>query len=115
MGHISDDRLIAYTRMSDIEDSREFSFPDIRGWKVLNTTGHEVGKVEEVFVDPNTLEPGWVLLHYQKFLNFNTKSLLVPWSELRLGDRTVQTRPAEEPRASLQAVEEPDEEPAVAL
>jgi sporulation protein YlmC with PRC-barrel domain len=115
MGQIPENRLIAYTRMSDIEDWRDFSFPDIRGWKVLNTTGHEVGKVEEVFVDPNTLEPGWALLHYQKFLNFNTKSLLVPWSELRLGDRTVQTRPAEEPRPSIQAVEEPDEEPAVAL
>jgi hypothetical protein len=39
----------------------------------------------------------------------------VPWSELRLGDRTVQTRPAEVPRPSVQAVEAPDEEPAVAL
>jgi sporulation protein YlmC with PRC-barrel domain len=115
MGQMPENRLIAYTRMSDIEDSRDFSFPDIRGWKVLNTTGHEVGKVEEVFVDPNTLEPGWALLHYQKFLNFNTKSLLVPWSELRLGDHTVQTRPAEHAPVSHHEVEEPDEAPAVAL
>jgi hypothetical protein len=100
MGQMNEDRLIAFTRMGDLEDSREFSFPDIRGWKVLSPHGHEVGKVEEVFVDPNTLEPGWVLLHYQKFLNFNTKSLLVPWSELRLGDGTVQTRPSEESRAA---------------
>ena len=75
MGQMPDNRLIAFTRMSDLEDSREFSFPDIRRWKVLNTTGHPVGKVEEVFVDPNTLQPGWVLIHYQKFMNFNTKSL----------------------------------------
>src|SRR5436190_7378849 len=96
MGQITDNRLLAYIRMTDLEDSRDFAFPDIRGWKVLNTTGHEVGTVEEVFVDPNTLEPGWALLHYQKFLNFNTKKLLVAWSELRLGDHTVQTRPSEE-------------------
>jgi hypothetical protein len=48
MGQIPEGRLIAYTRMADIEESRDFSFPDIRGWKVLNTNGHEVGKVEEV-------------------------------------------------------------------
>ena len=101
--------------IKDLEDSREFSFPDIRGWKVLNTTGHPVGKVEEVFVDPNTLQPGWVLLHYQKFMNFNTKSLLVPWSEIRLGERTVQTRPTEEHSAAGEEADEITEAPAVAL
>jgi sporulation protein YlmC with PRC-barrel domain len=106
MGQIADDRLKAYTRMTDLEDSRDFAFPDIRGWKVLNTTGHPVGTVEEVFVDPNTLEPGWALLHYQKFLNFNTKKLLVAWSELRLGDKTVQTRPSEESLAEPFETEE---------
>lgn len=97
MGSIPASRLMAFTRMSDLDGKREFRFPDIRGWTILNTTGHEVGKVEEVFVDPNTLEPAMVLLHYQKFLNRNTKQLLVPWSEVRIvGDRQVQTRPAEE-------------------
>src|SRR5260370_21624510 len=115
MGQVSEHRLMAYTGMSDIEDSRDFSFPDIRRWKVLSPTGHEVGKVEEVFVDPNTLEPGWVLLHYHKFLNFNTKSLLVPWSELRLGDQFVRTRPAEEPPVDESEMEEASEAPAVAL
>jgi sporulation protein YlmC with PRC-barrel domain len=112
MGQMPDNRLIAFTRMGDLEASREFSFPDIRGWRVLNTTGHPVGKVEEVFVDPNTLQPGWVLLHYEKFMNFNTKSLLVPWSELRLGNGTVQTRPTEERSVTA---DEQDEAPAVAL
>ena len=115
MGQMADDRLKAYTRMTDLEDSRDFAFPDIRGWKVLNTTGHPVGTVEEVFVDPNTLEPGWALLHYQKFMNFNTKSLLVPWSEIRLGERTVQTRPTEEHSAAGEEADEITEAPAVAL
>ena len=83
---------------------------DPRGYAVLNTTGHPVGKVEEVFVDPNTLQPGWVLLHYQKFMNFNTKSLLVPWSELRVNDQTVQTRPSEQlPEEASEAEEMTDE------
>jgi hypothetical protein len=115
MGQMTDNRLIAYTRMSDLEQFREFSLPDIRGWKVLNTTGHEVGKVEEVFVDPNSLEPGWALLHYQKFLNPNTKSLLVPWSELRLGNKTVQTRPTEEGPPEPTMEEEMDDAPAAAM
>jgi ribosomal 30S subunit maturation factor RimM len=105
MGQMPEHRLTAFTPMSDLEDSREFHFTDIRGWKVLNTTGHPVGTVEEVFVDPNTLAPGWVLLDYQKFMNLNTKSLLVPWSELRVGDQTVQTRPSEQPPAQERASE----------
>jgi sporulation protein YlmC with PRC-barrel domain len=115
MGQMTEDRLLAFLPMSDLEDTREFTFTDIRGWKVLNTTGHEVGRVEEVFVDPNTLQPAWALLHYRKFLNFNTKSLLVAWSELRLGDQTVQTRPTEEPRATMESEEEELSAPAGAL
>ena len=115
MGQMPINRLIAFTRMSDLEESREFGFPDIRGWKVLNTTGHPVGKVEEIFVDPNTLQPGWVLLHYHKFMNFNTKSLLVPWSELRLGEKTVHTRPTEEQSMAADEADEVTEAPAVAL
>jgi sporulation protein YlmC with PRC-barrel domain len=97
MGEMPANRLMAFTRMTDLEGKRTFQFPDIRGWKVLNTTGHEVGKVEEVFVDPNSLEPAMALLHYQKFMNRNTKKLLVPWNEVQiLGEGKVRTRPAEE-------------------
>ena len=92
MGHWPVNRLSVLTRMEDLDGKRRFSFPDIRGWRVLNTTGHEVGKVGEVFVDPNTREPGMALLHYRKLMNRNTKSFLVPWHELRLGDHFVQTR-----------------------
>jgi hypothetical protein len=79
-------------RLDDLEGKRTFRFPDIRGWKVLNTTGHEVGTVEEVFVDPNTLEPGMALLHYRKLMNPNTKMLLAPWHELLIGADFVMTR-----------------------
>src|SRR5689334_6006817 len=96
MGQWPENRLEAYMPMGDLEDTREFEFDDIRGWQVLNTTGHKVGSVKDVFVDPNTLEPGFALLHYEKFMNWNTKSLLVPWSELRFGPDYVQTRPAED-------------------
>jgi len=97
MSEVTTRRLPAFTRMTDLDGKREFHFPDIRRWKVLNTTGHEVGTVEEVFVDPNTLEPAMALLHYQKFMNRNTKKLLVPWGEIQiLGQGQVRTRPTEE-------------------
>lgn len=94
MGQWPKDRLNAYMPMGDLEDKREFNFTDIRKFQILNTTGHKVGHVKDVFVDPNTLEPCFALLHYEKFMNRNTKSYLVPWSELTVGADYVQTRPA---------------------
>jgi hypothetical protein len=52
--------------------------------------------VKEVFVDPNTLQPAMALLQYKTFLNFNTKMLLAPWQELRLGPDFVMTRATED-------------------
>jgi sporulation protein YlmC with PRC-barrel domain len=106
MGQMTANRLEAYMPMGDLEDKRDFSFTDIRGYKVLNTTGHKVGTVKEIFVDPNTLEPKFALLDYEKFMNFNTKSLLVAWNEVHVGDDYVQTRPSEEaPTAQNEADE----------
>jgi len=99
MGQMPSNRLEAYMPMEDLEGKRDFSFQDIRGFKILNTTGHKVGTVKDVFVDPNTLEPCFAFLHYEKllgFLNHNLKHLLVPWSELLIGEDYVQTRWTEE-------------------
>ena len=92
MGQWPENRLRAWMPMEDLEGKRDFSFTDIRGFQVLNTTGHKVGTVKDVFVDPNTLEPGFAFLDYQKFMNFNMKSFLVPWEELIIGSDYVQTR-----------------------
>lgn len=82
--------------MGDLEGKRDFNFTDIRGFKIMSTTGHKVGTVKDVFVDPNTLEPRFAFLSYEKFMNFNMKHYLVPWEELRIGDGYVQTRWTEE-------------------
>jgi hypothetical protein len=95
MGQMPENRLEAYMPMGDLEKTRDFNFTDIRGFKVNNTTGHKVGTVKEVFVDPNTLEPCFAFIHYEKFMNWNMKHFLVPWHELILGEDSVQTRPAE--------------------
>lgn len=92
MGEISEKRLQAWMPMGDLEGKRDFNFTDIRGFKVMNTTGHKVGTVKDVYVDPNTLEPGFAFLSYEKFMNFNMKHYLVPWDELRIGEGYVQTR-----------------------
>jgi sporulation protein YlmC with PRC-barrel domain len=112
MGQWPENRLSVLTRMTDLEGKRDFDFPDIRGWKVLNTTGHEVGTVEEVFLDPNTREPGMALLHYRKFMNRNTKKFLVPWHELRLGDDFVMTRWTEQELLPDTAAQVPEAQPA---
>lgn len=96
MGQWSERRLSVLMRLTDLERQRPFNFPDIRGWKVLSTTGHSIGRVKEVFVDPNSRQPAMALLQYKTFLNFNTKMLLAPWGELRLGSDFVMTRSAED-------------------
>ena len=96
MGQMPENRLQAWMPMGDLEGKRDFNFTDIRGYKILNTTGHKVGVVKDIFVDPNTLEPCFAFLNYEKFMNFNTKHYLVPWAELRIGDSYVQTRWTEE-------------------
>jgi hypothetical protein len=92
MGQWPDNRLSVLMRLTDLERQRPFNFPDIRGWKVLSTTGRPIGSVKEVFVDPNSRQPAMALLQYKTFLNFNTKMLLAPWHELRIGPDFVMTR-----------------------
>jgi sporulation protein YlmC with PRC-barrel domain len=92
MGQMPENRLQAWMPMGDLEGKRDFNFTDIRGFKILNTTGHKVGTVKDLFVDPNTLEPCFAFLSYEKFMNFNMKHYLVPWAELRIGEDYVQTR-----------------------
>jgi sporulation protein YlmC with PRC-barrel domain len=99
MGQSTEKRLQAYMPIGDLEKKRDFNFTDIRGFQVLNTTGHKVGTVKEIYVDPNTLEPGFAFIDYgkiTKLLGHNTKHLLVEWSELKIGDDFVQTRWTEE-------------------
>jgi sporulation protein YlmC with PRC-barrel domain len=86
--------------MSALEETRDFTFQDVRDFPVMNTTGHRVGAVEEIYVDPNTREPAFALLNFDRFNNlekvlnwkFDVKQLLVVWDDLILGDDYVQTR-----------------------
>jgi len=96
MSQASEKRLCAFMPIGDLEGKREFGFRDIRNFPVMNTTGHKVGTVKDVFVDPNSLEPAFAFLQYEKFMNFNVKHLLVPWSEMIVRDQYVQTRWTEE-------------------
>ena len=96
MGQISENRLEAYMPIDDLVGKRSLPFADIRGYEVHATNGKKVGHVKDIYLDPNTLEPCFALLRYEKFLNFNTKRLLVGWQELYIGDGFVQTRRVEE-------------------
>lgn len=64
---------------------------DPRGYAVLNTTGHEVGKVADLYVDPHTREPYFALLslgHHP--LHLGDRRVLVGFNDLEItGDKQV--------------------------
>jgi len=53
-----DERTKGEARMSSMGGA----FEDPRGFVVMNTTGHDVGKVEDLYVDPNTRTPQFAVL-----------------------------------------------------
>lgn len=67
---------------------------DPRGFTVLNTTGHDVGKVDDLYVDPNTRQPYFALLNLGNHtLGMGNRSVLVDFDDLEIrGDEKVQVR-----------------------
>ena len=69
---------------------------DPRGYKVLNTAGHTVGKVSDLYVDPHTREPFFALLSLGSHpLGLGNRQVLVGYSDLEVtGDKQVQVHVA---------------------
>jgi hypothetical protein len=60
---------------------------DPRGFKVLNTTGHEVGTVADLYVDPHTREPIFALLSLGNHtLGIGNRQVLVAYRDLETSD-----------------------------
>lgn len=56
---------------------------DPRGFAVINTTGHEVGKVHDLYVDPHTRAPRFALLSLGSHaLGIGNRSILVAYADL---------------------------------
>ena len=82
MGQWPENRLQAFMPMDDLEDVRELNFTDIRGFRILNTTGHPVGSVKEVFVDPNTLGGYAIILGFMCLFMINAEGNDPWWFKL---------------------------------
>ena len=58
---------------------------DPRGYKVLNTAGHDVGKVTDLYVDPHTREPYFALLSLGSHpLGLGNRQVLVGYADLEV-------------------------------
>ena len=56
---------------------------DPRGYEVFNATGHDVGKVADLYVDPHTREPFFALLSLGSHpLGLGNRQVLIGYSDL---------------------------------
>lgn len=69
---------------------------DPRGFAVQNPTGHDVGKVDDLYVDPHTRLPHFALLSLGNHtLGIGNRRVLVAYADLTaVGNKAVQVRPA---------------------
>ena len=69
---------------------------DPRGFTVLNTTGHHVGKVADLYVDPHTREPFFALLSLGNHaLGIGNRNVLVGYDDIEvIADKQVRVRVA---------------------
>ena len=60
---------------------------DPRGFSVVNATGHTVGKVEDLYVDPHTRLPHFALLSLgNHMLGVGNRHVLVGYDDLTITD-----------------------------
>lgn len=69
---------------------------DPRGYTVQNPTGHDVGKVSDLYVDPNTRRPHFALLSLGGHaFGIGARSVLVGFDDIEItGDKQVRVRAA---------------------
>jgi hypothetical protein len=69
---------------------------DPRGYTVVNTTGHDVGKVADLYVDPHTRQPFYALLQLGNHpLGIGDRRVLVSYDDITSdSDKKVRVRVA---------------------
>ncbi len=67
---------------------------DPRGFTILNSTGHDVGKVADLYVDPHTRQPHFAVLSLGNHtLGLGNRSVLVGFDDIEiLGDKQARVR-----------------------
>ena len=69
---------------------------DPRGFAVQNPTGHDVGKVDDLYADPHTRQPHFALLSLGNHtLGIGNRRILVAYDDLTtIGNKQVQVKRA---------------------
>ena len=79
--------LLSEIERRDNDSSRDFTGDDPRGLTVINTTGNDVGKVEDLYVDPNTRQPKYALLKLGNHpLGIHNRQVLVDFDDVSVED-----------------------------
>lgn len=69
-------------------------FGDPRGFTILNSTGHDVGKVADLYVDPHTRQPHFAVLTLGSHtLGLGNRSVLVGYEDIEVaGEKQARVR-----------------------
>jgi len=79
--------LLSEIEQRDNDSAHDFIGADPRGLTVLNTTGNDVGKVEDLYVDPNTRLPRYALLTLGNHpLGIHNRQVLVDFDDVTVED-----------------------------
>ena len=62
---------------------RILSASSVLATKVTNSSGEELGKIEELMIDHDAGRVAYAVLSFGGFLGFGNKLFAVPWSSLR--------------------------------
>jgi sporulation protein YlmC with PRC-barrel domain len=69
---------------SVMEQPRVLSAGTLKGDKVRNSAGEDLGKIEELMIDLETGRIAYVVLSFGGFLGMGDKLFAIPWEALRL-------------------------------
>ncbi len=74
-------------RSADLGDNwRVVEGPVIRGWKVMDDAGKDIGKIDDVLVDTNTGEALFAIIQYGGTMGIGGKRTLIPLDMLQLDE-----------------------------
>jgi sporulation protein YlmC with PRC-barrel domain len=76
----------ATTTPSGKQYRRVLSASTLEGDKVVNATGEDIGKIDEIMIDTRTGRVAYAVLSFGGFMGMGDKLFAVPWSRLSLDE-----------------------------
>lgn len=75
-------------RISDLKDASRVlgQFKDIRGYTVINPKGDEVGKVDDLYIDPKQGQIAMASITFGGMWGFGARRVLIPIDQIEMID-----------------------------